>query len=111
MTVRIARLLAAIGAVMAVLALLVALLLSAPKASAQQVICMSLENLTSHLHEKQGEEIAWSGVTPLKDGGEVRIILFQSARNTWTLAAVQGTQACVIGIGLAATPVVIGRDA
>lgn len=91
MTIRIARLLAAIGVALSI----GGLLFLSTKANAQQVIC---------------EDLAWSGVTPMKEG-VVRTMLFQSDRKTWTLAVVQGTQACIIGMGVSATPMVAGRDA
>lgn len=112
MTIRIARLLAAIGALAGALGLLASLLLSTTKASAQpmQIVCMPLAGLVDLLKLTKGEEKAWEG-TSLIRGHKVVTMLFQSPKNTWTLAATQGTQACIMGMGTEATPVVIGRDA
>lgn len=108
MTIRIARLLAAIGVALSI----GGLLFVATKADAQpmQIVCMPLAGLVDLLKLTKGEEKAWEG-TSLIRGHKVTTMLFQSPRNTWTLAATQGTQACIMGMGTEATPVVIGRDA
>lgn len=88
------------------------LLFVATKADAQpmQIVCMPLAGLVDLLKLTKGEEKAWEGVSLVR-GHKVTTMLFQSPKNTWTLAATQGTQACIMGMGTEATPVVIGRDA
>lgn len=107
MTLRIARLLAAIGVSVAICGLL---FLTKASAQPMQIVCMPLAGLVDLLKLTKGEEKAWEGASLVR-GHKVTTILLQSPKNTWTLAATQGTQACIMGMGTEATPVITGRDA
>lgn len=107
MTLRIARLLAAIG----VCAAVGGLLFMASKAQAQSAPpCGDLATMVDHLKEKYGEVVVWSGIREV-NGVQVRTFLFQSPANTWTLIAAQGTTGCILGTGEQGTQVITGRDA
>jgi hypothetical protein len=107
MTLRIARLLAAIGVCLSIGGLL---FVAKAQAQPRPVVCMPLAALVEFLKERKGEEKAWEGSSIVR-GYQIKTMLFQSDANTWTLAASQGTQACIIGMGTDATPVVTGQDA
>lgn len=107
MTIRIARLLAAIGVALSI----GGLLFVATKANAQAANCGDLATFVDHLKERYGEVVVWSGEREV-EGKHLRTFLFQSpTSNTWTIIIAQGTSACVLATGEKGEQVVIGRDA
>ena len=107
MTLRIARLLAAIGVCLSV----GGLLLLTTKAQAQGAKCGDLAAFVDALKENYGEVVVWSGEREV-GGKHLRTFLFQSpTSNTWTVIIAQGTSACVLATGEKGQQVVAGRDA
>lgn len=107
MTIRIARLLAAIGVCLSI----GGLLFVATKANAQAANCGELATFVDHLKEQYGEVVVWSGERQVQ-GKLLRTFLFQSpASDTWTIIIAQGTSACVLATGEKGQQVISGRDA
>ena len=75
---------------------LFAALIACPPAQAAEAKCGNAEHMLSTLPNDFGETIVWTGVT--KPG--VRFVLFQSSEGTWTLVALHGIMACIIGVGV-----------
>jgi hypothetical protein len=105
MTIRIARLLAAIGVCLSI----GGLLFVATKANAQGA-CGELAAFVDHLKEDYGEVVIWSGEREVQ-GRKLRTFLFQSpTSHTWTIIMAQGTQACVLATGKKGQQGVSGQD-
>jgi hypothetical protein len=54
------------------------------------------------------EVIVWEGTMPTAQG-PVEVVMFQSAKGSWTLVAKSGTTACLMAMGNAGTPLETGR--
>ena len=76
----------------------------ASDAFAQTVPCFPLESV---IDTNNGQTLAWTGVTPTRDG-TARMMLFQSPDGSWTLFAVHGILACLIGFGREGEAVAVG---
>ena len=87
--------------------LFAALLLSTPAMAQQQ--CIPVATLVDDLGERYDEQIVWQGVVAAPNGGRVEIMLFQSAKGSFTIAAVQGITACILSTGQDATPIETGK--
>lgn len=71
--------------------------------------CAPLSTMIEDLGTKFGERIIWEGTMPTPSGAPVAAMLFQSPRGSWTMAAVQGTNACLMAVGMDGTPIETGK--
>ena len=85
---------------------LLALFILTPKAQAQPR-CGPFESVIDGLAVAQ-EVIVWEGTMPTAQG-PVEVVMFQSAKGTWTLVAKSGTTACLMAMGKDGTEIETGR--
>lgn len=79
-----------------------------PYQANKPVMCDTLENVTSTMKDKFGEEAVWFGDDVQDSSKYVMLANFQT--KTWTFVQFTKDWACVLGVGSGSSPMKMGKE-